>query len=554
MKGREKVFSFIIVIILLVSGLVWGTLEDKRRGYYEFPDALESSDVQTSDLSDKAIAIDEPLISSVPGQTNYYDKKMFVDDEFTSNLPLIVIDTNDQVPQIGSVWDKEQGYYVPIEEDPYAYGDISIIDNKDGSNSPKDSVSLHSDFKIKIRGNSSSNYDKKQYLLKLLNKDGKSNSENVLGMGSDDEWILNVSFIDKSLLRNYLAYTAGGEVMPYTPDARFCEVLWKDGDQYRYEGVYMMLESVKCSKHRVDLPQFSENSKFAPALLRRDRYNANGIMLENYATVNGLTPGYLDIEYPSQKDITDKGIQKITKQISQFEESLYSDDWDSFVKYRDFVNMDSFVDYFVINEFFLNYDAGYNSTYTYIDYSGKLNMGPLWDFDQAMDNNATIPATLTTTAFHSAPWFDRMLQDPIFVDKLINRYNQLRESILSDESIQNFVYSTIDYLGPAIKRDWARWGYYYSNGDYLQWYKTQTGSETQTNYVQEVDRVLNALSEHGAWLDEHMDSLYQFKKISLEDAQVELEKPQKDYGPLLAVVFVGVFLISIMLVNRRERE
>ena len=117
--------------------------------------------------------------------------------------------------------------------------------------------------------------------VKLTDEDGKSKKQNILNMGSDSEWILNVSFIDKSLLRNYLAYSTAGEIMPYTPDVRFCEVLWKSEGGYRYQGVYMMMESVKVGKHRVNLPQYSENSKTIPALLRRDRYNTNGIILKN---------------------------------------------------------------------------------------------------------------------------------------------------------------------------------------------------------------------------------------------------------------------------------
>ena len=82
-----------------------------------------------------------------------------------------------------------------------------------------------------------------------------------MDIGTDSEWILNVSFIDKSLLRNYLAYITAGEIMPFVPDAEFCEVIWKDGESFSYQGVYLMMESVKVGKDRVDLPRFSENSK-----------------------------------------------------------------------------------------------------------------------------------------------------------------------------------------------------------------------------------------------------------------------------------------------------
>lgn len=95
-------------------------------------------------------------------------------------------------------------------------------------------------------------------MIKLTDKDGKSENHNILNLGSDNEWILNISFIDKSLLRIFLAYSTAGEIMPYTPDVQYCEVLWKCENGYRYQGLYMMMEDVKAGKNRVDLPQYSD--------------------------------------------------------------------------------------------------------------------------------------------------------------------------------------------------------------------------------------------------------------------------------------------------------
>lgn len=554
MRGKEKKISILLIVLLIISGLILFCKQEER---YYFPEVPSPTQVKTTDLSEKCITAESDFEPEnhvgVVGRTNYRSKEIRIDTAFTSNLPLIVIDTGDQKPQRGVVWDSEKDYYVPTGEDPYAYGEIYIVNNPDGVNQIGDHAELHSLCKVKLRGNSSGNYDKKQYLLKLIDEDEKSEKKNILGMGSDNEWILNVSFIDKSLLRNYLAFVTAGEIMPYTPDVRFCEVVWKDKFGYRYEGVYLMMESIKVGKHRVDLPQYSENSHITPALLRRDRYNENGLMLDNYATQNGFTSGYLDIEYPNKEDITEKGVQNITEQVNRFEQALYADSWDEFVKYRDYIDMQSFVDYFILNEFFLNYDAGYNSTYIYMNYSGKLTMGPIWDFDQAMDNNATDTADLYTTAFHSAPWFDQMLQDTAFTNALIERYAELRKSILSDESIEAFVYQTIEYLGDAVKRDWARWGYYYIHGNYLKSDFSVKKERNTKNYQEEVEKILNVLSIHGGWLDEHMDSLYQFKMISLEEAnQYSIDK--KDYRSALACVFIAVFLVSVKLVLKYESE
>lgn len=554
MRGREKKISLLLIAVLIISGSILFCNQEER---YYFPKVPSPTRVQTTDLSEKHIAAENDFNPEdhigVVGRTNYRSREIGVDTSFTSNLPLIVIDTGSQEPQRGVVWDGEKDYYVPTGEDPYAYGEIYIINNPNGINQVGDSAQSHSLCKVKLRGNSSGNYDKKQYLLKLIDEEGKSKKKNILGMGSDNEWILNVSFIDKSLLRNYLAYMTAGEIMPYTPDVRFCEVVWKDENGYRYEGVYLMMESIKVGKHRVDLPQYSENDHITPALLRRDRYNENGLMLDNYATQNGFTSGYLDVEYPDKEDITEKGVQNITKQVNRFELALYSGSWDEFVKYRDYIDMQSFVDYFILNEFFLNYDAGYNSTYVYMNYSGKLTMGPVWDFDQAMDNNATDTANLYTTAFHSASWFDRMIQDPAFTNAIVERYAELRKSILSDKSIETFVSQTIEYLGDSIERDWARWGYYYINGNYLKPDFYTTKDRNTKTYQEEVEKILNILSVHGGWMDEHLDSLYQFKMISLEKAN-QYSTDRKDYRSALAVVFIAVFLISVKLVLKHESE
>ena len=552
---KERKSALILIISLFIVSWAISVFQVNT---YQFPKVPKPEESASTDLSEKSIRIEEDLelqtINSITGRTNYREKELLVDASFTSNLPLIVIDTKGVKPRRGVVWDGEKEYYVPTGEDPYAYGEISVIDNADGQNRPIDNAKIHSLCKMRIRGNSSGNYDKEQYLIKLIDEEGKREKQNVLGMGSNSEWILNVSFIDKSLMRNYLAYMTAGEIMPYTPDVQFCEVLWQDEEGYRYEGVYLMMESIGVGKHRVDLPRYSENGPITPALLRRDRYNANGIMLDNYATQKGLTSGYLDIEYPDKEIITQKGVWNITEQVNRFEQALYADEWEDFVEYRNYVDMQSFVDYFILNEFFLNYDAGYNSTYVYMNYSGRLTMGPVWDFDQAMDNNETVSANLETTAFHSAPWFDMILRDPVFTAAIIERFAQLRESILSDEAIEAFVEETSNYLGPAIDRDWARWGYYYIDGNYLL--PDDPGGKDRNTHThqEEVDRILDVLSRHGAWMDAHLDSLYQFKMISLEEAQALSVTEEKDYRPALAVVFVVVFLVSIKLVLQHESE
>ena len=147
-----------------------------------------------------------------------------------------------------------------------------------------------------------------------------------------------------------------------------------------------------------------------------------------------------------------------------------------------------------------------------------------------------------------------MLKDPVFTAIMIERYAELRASILSDEAIASFVEKTIAYLGSAIDRDWARWGYYYTEGNYLKLVEPDGKDRNTNTHPEEVARILNVLSQHGAWMDDHLDSLYQFNMISLEDAQVRSAAKVKDYRQILAVVFVAMFFISVKLVLQYESE
>lgn len=561
MKPSFRKISCLIAVGLLLGGIVWGGYEDKN--VYSFPKVKSPLSAETTNLSEKAIVADETLDvdRKTRGRTNFRGKRLWIDESFTSNLPLVVINTDGgERPPAHIIWDTEEKQYVPNDAvEIYLDGKISIYDNTNGTNCLSDTPSLESAIRLRRRGNSSVHYDKAQFLIKLVDDDGKANKQNLLNMGADNEWVLNVSFIDKSLLRNYLAYAAASALMPYVPDCQFCEVVWYDGQNYQYEGVYLLMEKIKVGKNRVDLPSFAENSKNLPFLLRRDRWEPDRLLLDNYARRENLLEGVLRVEWPDEEKLSDKSIQRITDQIDTFEKALFAEDYEEFLQYRDMIDIDSFVDYLILNEFFINYDAGFHSTYMYSGYDGKLTMGPVWDFDGAMDNYHRNSAKLDTSAFFKAPWFEQLLRDPTFTERVMERYQELRKNILSDESITAFLDETVAYLGPAVDRDWARWGYFYKDGGYLTpEYEGQPDRNTKS-HPEEVEKLKSIISEHGKWLDEHMDTLYQcvdpnaalYQELETDNAN---KTEITDYRPALAVVFIAVFLVSVKLVLRHESE
>lgn len=481
----------------------------------------------------------------IKNQPREFDMKddYTINDSFSTHLPLVVIDTNGESPKSGVAWDEEKGYYAPLGIDPYVDGNITIIDNEGRVNNIKDKPTNKSDILIRQRGNTSTRFPKKQYLIKTINKDGSKNKQDILGMGEEWEWVLNISYIDETLLRNYMALNISGEIMPYTPDVRYCEVVMKNGDKYTYEGVYLMMENVKQGENRVNISEYDNKFTKSSYLLRRDRFEEDAILLDNYANKNELSMGYLEVKYPQKDEITEKTIEYITNDINKFEECIYSNDIDEFYKYRDYIDVESFIDYFIINEFFANYDSGYHSTYIYKENGSKISMGPVWDFDMCLDNDikSKYKLKIDSTAMHDTPWFRQLLKDPDFTKKVIDRYHDLRKGILDEANLMKYIDDTVSFLGPSIERDILRWKY---DGEYNT----------------EIEKMKLVIREHGKWLDENLDSLYQFAEFDENEASKSILEKVEGFilgndkktmaTSILSVIFISIFILSIILVQR----
>ncbi len=464
-----------------------------------------------------------------------------VDESFTSHLPLVVIDLgNDEIPSSYYYDASEERFILKDNVDPYINANISIINNDDNINHLGDEPELESLMKIKYRGNSSILYDKHQYRFKLLDENGNPRKLNVLGMGEDSEWIINISMIDESLLRNYMCYSIAGEFMPYTPDVRFCEVVIKKDTGYEYQGLYLMMEPVQQGKNRVEINKYNPKNDFTSYIVRRDRFDEEGIMLDTFATQNQLCYGYLDLKYPSGDDVSDKVIDYVTDDISKIEKILFSEDEATFLEYPQYIDVDSFVDYFVFNEFFTNYDAGNNSTYLYKNDRGKLCIGPIWDYDNIADNISAYLLDPEVISFEGQTWFPQLLQSEEFCRKLEKRYSELRNSYFSDEYINSFVDDTIAYLGNARLRDWSRWNEQYTGGRFQlikDRYKV-TVDRNFNDYDDVSQRLKDILNEHGSYI------LPELHKLTVECRYKDAYRIHYEYAALFMIVFLSAVTIA----------
>ena len=470
-----------------------------------------------------------------------------VDEDFVTHLPLVVIDLQgNTIPNIYKFTADGMGRKYTAEgllnPDPWVSMSIKIIDNDNNENKLTDEPVLINNGKIKLRGMSSRKFDKKQYGIKLMDGDMEL-EEPVLGMEADEDWVLSNSILDMSGIRNYLAMNVGRQIFPFTPEVRFCEVIFKDGDTYTYQGLYLMQESVKQAEGRVNIADYDEGAPSLSYIVCRDRYDTTQYTLSTWASDSQLCYGYFTMVYPKEELLSDEAKQTIEAEISRIEYALYNDDPEEFIKYRDYIDIDSFVDYFIINEYFMNYDAGNNSTYYYKNKDGKLAIGPLWDYDNAIDNYMPSMTGIYYPAFILQPWYERLIMDEYFQELLLTRYKELRNMYLNEEYIDKFIDDTYAYLGNAKKRDYERWNTVYQEKYLLEESENSEGILIDRNsktVEDEIQRIKDDLRIHSIWLDEALE--YELEKY------ISQELTKVGEVDMTGVAVMGVLAFGVMMI------
>ncbi len=361
MKKTIKILLVLCSFAVIVSGACYA-------GY-----AIDSSRSQTDHAS-------APQKFQNPMPPDAQNLEMLGLEPFVSQLPVVMIDTGDQ--QIL----KEEKRWVKI----------AIFDDPSGENDIYGDPAAVLTAQLNLRGASSyATFDKPQYRLEFF-KDNqkKKRSYNFLGMGEHSKWILNGPYLDRSLMRNYLMYSLSAESMEWAPECRFCEV-FVDG---RYEGVYLAVEPVSVGATRLRLSRFGLLSGATPYVLVRDRIGTEASVIESYGNRKGYAYNELSVRYPTAKRLTERQKNWIEKDISAFEQALYSDDFDDPLRgYAQYIDMDSFAEYYILNEFAMIHDANLLSTYLYKELGGKLQLC-VWDFNNGFDNsllNRNIPCGIS---------------------------------------------------------------------------------------------------------------------------------------------------------------
>ncbi len=415
---------------------------------------------------------------------------------YTSNLPIVLIDTF--------------GKWIP--DDPKIPARMKIIYDKSGGRNALDSS--HVDFEgrigIEVRGKTSQMFPKQQYGFETQDNAGNDKDVSLLGLPAESDWVLNGPYSDKTLMRNHLAYEFSNRIGRYASRTKFVEVFLNDtvdtrtgSKHYVYVGVYLLMEKIKRGRKRVNVKSLKP-SQNGPSeitggyILKIDKMD----WYDTYFTTRYGTQ--LIHVYPKGREMSAAQKVWIREYMNAFESALAGKDFaDPKHGYAKYIDVDSFIDHFIVNELFKNTDGFRNSTYMYKDRNSKLQMGPVWDFNLSMGNTVFYGGWETDNWLidtNPVPfWWRRLLADENFKQRLVKRWETLRKNELATSKLLDEIDRTAEYLSEARKRNFQKWrvlGYrvFGNPGPYLPTYEQE---------VQELKRWLQARL---TWMDSNIDS------------------------------------------------
>ena len=316
----------------------------------------------------------------------------------------------------------------------------------------------YDNVEIKGHGNATWAHPKKPYQIKLSEK------ASIFNLSPAKKWLLLANHVDPSYLRNGTAFYLERLLdISYALNGNFIEVYFDNS----YNGLYYLTEKIEAKKSRINL---------------NDEY---GIIVE-FDNVYGKSKGcYYDISEncltikdAHSPDNQELAMKSFIDSFNAMQIAIKKQDYETI---KNLIDIDSFVKYYLLNEFTVNPDAYSTSFHLYKNgKDDKIHAGPGWDFDIALGNIDWTPESLSGSSFHSPletnplktfiidnsdqegltniP-ISTLFYDLINIPEFSERVKEIYQQTLSGkkDKLLGYIKSQADYIRPAALRDQARW-------------------------------------------------------------------------------------------------
>lgn len=385
-----------------------------------------------------------------------------------------------------------------------------------------DSANVYSgNIGISIRGLTSAGYPQRPYSVETRDTLGENNNVSILGMPDENDWVLLSNYNDRTLIKNVMSLNLFAQMGNYSARAQLCEVLVDSS----YQGIYVIGEKIKRDPNRVNIAKLTEadiagDNVTGGYILQQNYWNDNNSFQSNFSPIDH--PGF-DVhfvyEYPDADAINQAQKTYIASFIDSLETALYSPNFtDTAAGYRKYMDVNSFIDYFIVNEVARSADGFKKSVFFHKDKNsngGKLKAGPVWDFDWAWKNMEGVCtyfegytgagwAHLVNDCFtdnYSTGWYVRLLQDEAFTEELRCTYEGYRQTMLDTTNLFAYIDSMRTLVQNAQARHFQKWPILGLSGPAPDY------GPLATTYYGEIDSLKSWISTRLQWLDANIPGL-----------------------------------------------
>ena len=406
------------------------------------------------------------------------------------------------LPVLNFTIDEEKGSIEAMNADTEhkteCYGSFTIEMPKDytceyGSPEfvPKDTYEL---AYIRGRGNTTWKAKKKPYKIKLESK------ADLFHMGKNKHWVLLADYYDPSHMRNKVAYAMAAELsMPYTPESVYVEVVMNG----EYLGSYLLAEQIRVDTERVAIDDLEDTPEAVDEETISGGYLLSMYPEEGAVAVHTKQGFSFGLESPSFEDYENEAqYAYISDYIQKTEDAIYGTDFTDAdgISYSEYMDVDAAADYYLLQQLTRNQDAFRTSSiYLYKERNGKLYWGPVWDFDfVALGNNKYLGESYARGSGFSLPtqgWFERLLEDSAFVEKLLARWPALKEAAWHMYSDGGQIDAYADEIRQSMKNNATLYG-----TNYVARYQRYT-------FDNNVAQLKSWLKKRTEWMDANLETL-----------------------------------------------
>ena len=407
-----------------------GVIKGEEPGHYTA--IIQDDNIDATYIEDALLTL--ALVNPETGNRSYINSTTFsVRSEgadtggviIRTGLPVVYVNTENGA----GIWSKEE----------YVKASLMIK-----GNSKYDGLGATS-CQIRGRGNTTWIWPKKPYLIKLDEK------EHIFGMHKHKRWVLLANFLDRTLMRNIISMKVSSLTrLAWTPGCVPVELVLNG----EHMGNYLLIEQVRVDNHRVDITEMTPQDNSGDAvtggyLLELDFHYDNKFQWKDHDIP-------FAVKYPDPDELTPAQKTYIKNYIAEVSNALYGSNFTDPEKgYAKYLDVDSFVDYWIVFEVMGNHELGNpGSVFFHKDRKGKLVAGPCWDFDWGVLSYNTSPHAKTGLVNGKAIWYRQLFKDPAFKQKVKDRFNELLPML---QTIPAYIDETQALLRKSAELNFKMW-------------------------------------------------------------------------------------------------